>query len=104
MSKRKTIARSLMDFLIWWCSDKGFTRISSHEIQGVATRWVERDREITVTPASVNRAWRQLREDELVETERVDVEGAEDVWKILKIDGQNVDTMVDFSNRQTSMF
>lgn len=102
---RKTVRRSLLDFLIWWTITQGKRRIASHEIQGLAVRWIKRDREKTVTPATVNREWRRLREDGKVVASLVTKnDGAEDVWNLKSVDGQNVDTLLDSHDRQMSMF
>lgn len=110
MPKRKSVADSLVTFLLWWTEVQGNRKIASHQIQGVATRWITNHRNVTVNPATVDRKWRLLREPDGDGTVRVKAklvhenEGAEDVWYLQEIDGRNVDTLLDLADRQGSLF
>ena len=110
MPRPKTVKASLIDFLLWWAGVQGHREVASHQLQGEAVRWIARDRDTTVNPASVDRVWRKLRvpDDEgvvkVVAELTPENDGAEDVWTLKVIDGQNVDTLLDLSDRQGSLF
>ena len=110
MPRPKTVRASLIDFLFWWTGTQGHREIASHQLQGEAIRWITRDRDHTVNPATVDREWRKLRtpndDDEILVVASITEEndGAEDVWCLKVIDGQNVDTLLDLSERQESLF
>lgn len=117
MPRPKTVRASLLDFLLWWTGAQGHRDIASHQLQGEAVRWITRDRDHTVNPATVDREWRKLRtlnkngdvayaaDNAMVVADLLEENnGAEDAWRLKVIDGQNVDTLIDLSDRQGNLF